>query len=185
MESDKDLIIKYLDGEKRCFDDLRSRYINYIYNFIVRYSGDRVVADDLLQETFLRVWKNLKHFDTNKKFITWALAIARNVVIDWQRKRKNLSFSELNADDEDFSDTLIGDLPSPEELFDQKFLHDKFVQAVEELSNLEQSIILLHLEQELTFAEIADILNKPVNSVKSVYRRAVLKIKDKWPDYLK
>ena len=181
IDSDKDLIIKYLKGEKPCFDELLSRYINYTYHFIIRYSGDKNVADDLLQETFLKVWKNLKRFDTDKKFLTWVLAIARNVVIDWQRKRKSLTFTELDTEESDFSESLMSDLQSPEELFDQNFLHNKFSLAIEELSSLEQSIIFLHLEQEITFAEIAEILNKPVNSVKSIYRRSLLKIKDKWP----
>ncbi len=180
MESDKDIINEYLNGEKENFEILMTRYISHVFNFIVRYSGDRVGADDLVQETFFKIWKNLKRFDINKKFITWALAIARNVVIDSQRKNKAVTFSELDTEEDEFKDSLAGNLPTPEELFDQNFLHGKFVEAVEKLSSLEQSIILLHLEQNLSFIEIAEVLNKPLNTVKSIYRRSLLKIKKDW-----
>jgi len=185
MESDKDIINKYLAGNKDYFEILVNKHLSHVFNFVVRYSGDREGAADLVQETWLRVWRNLKKFDTDKKFITWVFTIAHHVVIDWQRKKKALTFSELDTVESDFKESLAGDLPSPEEIFDQKFLHEKFREVVEALSSLEQSIILLHLEQNLSFIEIAEVLNKPQNTVKSIYRRALLKVKEKWPDGLR
>jgi len=180
MESDKDLIIKYLAGDEQSFETLVNRHIKHTYNFIIRYGGNSAVADDLLQETFLRAWKNLRHFDSEKKFVTWLLTIARNVVMDWHRKRKDVSFSLLDTEETEFSDTLISELPSPEEIFDQKFLKTKFDEEVSKLSPVEQTILLLHLEQELPFIEISEVISKPVNTVKSIYRRSLIKIKKNW-----
>jgi len=183
-ESDQELIERYLNGEEQFFAVLMNRYIKYTYNFIIRYSGDKNSADDLLQETFLKVWKNLRYFDTDKKFSTWILTIARNTVIDWQRKNRAVVFSQLDTPDESFASTLVGDLPSPEDLFDQKFLREKFDEEVAKLSSIEQTILLLHLEEELTFAEISEAIDKPLNTVKSIYRRSLDKIKDLWPQGL-
>jgi RNA polymerase sigma-70 factor (ECF subfamily) len=184
QESDQELIERYLNGEEEFFAVLMNRYIKYTYNFIIRLSGDKNVSDDLLQETFLKVWKNLRHFDTDKKFSTWILAIARNTVIDWQRKNKAITFSQLDTPEESFANTLVGDLPSPEEIFDQKFLREKFDEEVAKLSGVEQTILLLHLEDDLTFAEICEVIDKPLNTVKSLYRRSLEKIKSRWPESL-
>ncbi|MEI6627194.1 MAG: RNA polymerase sigma factor, partial [bacterium] len=181
MLTDQELIKKYFSGEENAFRELTERYLNYTYNFIVRFCGSRDVADDLVQETWLRIWKNLHRFDLNKKFTTWSLAIAKNVVIDWHRKRKEPSFSELETEDNNFTDTIPDNLPRPDELFDQKFLHEQFETAVTKLlSTTEQTILFMHLEQELTFAEIAEILKKPLNTIKSNYRRSLDKIKNNW-----
>ena len=63
MESDKDIINKYLAGNKDYFEILVDKHLSHVFNFVMRYSGDREGAPDLVQETWLRVWRNLKKFD--------------------------------------------------------------------------------------------------------------------------
>src|SRR5688572_32794373 len=73
---DSSLVAAFLDGEKRAFNELVSRYHVRLLNFIYRTIGDRERAEDLVQETFVRVYRHLHRFDQTKKFSTWAYTIA-------------------------------------------------------------------------------------------------------------
>jgi len=95
--SDSELVIAYKDdGQEVAMTTLVNRYVSIVYNLIVRLVGDRREAEDLTQETFMKMWKALSRFDTDKTFKTWIFVIARNTAIDYLRKKKPVLFSRLN-----------------------------------------------------------------------------------------
>jgi len=177
-KTDEQLIEEYFSDTPEAFDELVHRYLKPIYNFLYSMSKDREVADELTQETFLKVWKNLKKFQSDKNFKVWLYAIARNVLIDWFRKKKNINFSQLDISEEVlFEDTLIDLEPLPPEIFERQEIMTELESALETISPNQKLIISLHDREDLTFEEIAEITKKPTNTVKSQYRRGILALR--------
>ena len=163
--------------EPENFEQLMARYLSPVYNFIYRLTGNIEQAADLTQETFVKVWKNFKRFDQTKNFKPWIFAIARNTAIDWLRKHREITFSDLRNQENDggnnFENNIPDELPLPDELFRRAELTSLLQRALAELPINDRTIILLHQTEKLNFAEIAEILNQPMNTVKSRYRRAL------------
>ena len=86
-KKEEQLVRDYLKGDENSLEILIGQYLKPIYSFIYRYVGNASEAEDITQEVFVRVWKNLKKFDQNKKFKTWIFGIAKNASIDWLRKK--------------------------------------------------------------------------------------------------
>ena len=89
-KNDKAIIYEYLKGDQRALEFLVKKYIKPIYSFVYRNVGDVEAAEDITQEVFIRVWKNIRRFDLNKDFKPWIFQIAKNASIDYLRKRKSL-----------------------------------------------------------------------------------------------
>lgn len=180
MESrtDEELIRAYLDGNEKAFEALTGRYIKPIYWFVFRYIQNVGDAEDITQDIFLSVWKNIKKFDTTKKFKTWLFTIAKNASVNWIKKKKALPFSDIIADNElQIEDTIEDAEPLPEELFVRANLKKELETAVAGLNPAYQTTIFLHYKEGLTFQEIADINGESLNTVKSRHLRALVTLK--------
>jgi RNA polymerase sigma-70 factor (ECF subfamily) len=175
-ESDAQLISDYQAGSQEALEILVSRYLKTVYFFIARMVGQGSEADDITQDTFVKVWKNLDKYDPKQNFKTWVLSIAKNTTYDWFRKKKALNFSDLSGEGEEniFEDNLSDLELLPDEIFAQKELASILSGALDKIPLNQRTILVLHLEDELTFEEIAKIVDKPMNTVKSQYRRALL-----------
>ncbi|MCX6789783.1 MAG: sigma-70 family RNA polymerase sigma factor, partial [Candidatus Gribaldobacteria bacterium] len=94
--SDNEIVKRHLKGDEEALEFLVRRYLKPIYSFVCRNVGDADVAEDITQETFVKMWKNLKKFDQQKNFKSWLFTIAKNSSIDFLRKKKvtPLSFAE-------------------------------------------------------------------------------------------
>ena len=154
-------------------------YINPIYNFIFRLCGNTEGADDITQEVFIKVWKNLKKFNPEKNFKTWIFTIARNTTFDRLRKRKNISFSRMDEQESEktFEETIVDIESLPDEIFVNGELAKELENALSKIRPDFREIILLHYTEELTFEEISKIVGKPPNTVKSQHRRALHQIR--------
>jgi RNA polymerase sigma-70 factor, ECF subfamily len=97
--TDSQLINAYLKGKKDALDILINRYLKLVYTFIFRLVGNAADAEDITQEVFVKVWRNLKQFDQQKSFKPWIFRIAKNACVDFWRRRKNIAFSAMNWDD--------------------------------------------------------------------------------------
>lgn len=84
-KDDNQLIIDYLAGNEASFTLLVKRHLKPVYNFAYRLCGDKVAAEDIAQETFLKIWKNIKKYKHSENFKPWLFKIARNTTIDWLR----------------------------------------------------------------------------------------------------
>jgi len=177
--SDEQLVRIYLQGEINALSILVERYLSYIYNFIVKQIGDRKEAEDLVQEVFLRAWKNLKKFDLDKNFKIWIFSIARNACIDYLRRKKIPVFSALEKDDSQtsFEETIIDESESVAEKINQQELAGEMNKYLKQISEANRTVLVLHYNQQLTFQEIADLLGEPLDTVKSRHRRGLLYLK--------
>ncbi len=178
-KSDQQLAVDALRGDERAMTELVDRYLKPVYAFVYRLTGSAEDAQDIAQETFVKVWKNLKKFRPDASFKTWVLAIARNTAIDWLRKKKNPVFSEFTQDDgyNVLTETLADPAPLPDELvarMQEKHLLDGLLGA---LPAGDREILLLHYNDHLTFADIGTMIKRPLNTVKSRHRRALIALR--------
>jgi RNA polymerase sigma-70 factor (ECF subfamily) len=186
-KTDEEIIISYKNGDREAFKSLINRYATPLYNFVIRMTN-RNDAPDIVQEIFIKVWKNIEHFNPLKAgFKTWIFTIARNATIDFLRKKKSLLFSDMPVrrgrekdNDEDinyFTENIPSEDLLPDEalqkLQDKKILND----ILKKLSQSYREVLVLHYQEEMTFEEIGKILDKPLNTVKSQHRRAILELR--------
>lgn len=165
------------DIDDKSFEDMVVEYTPLLFNFLGKIAG-RENASDLTQETFIKIWKNLRKFDPKKASLkTWIYTIARNTAMDFLKKKKAVVFSELSEYENERVENIIEDSPLPDEMFETKENRELLKNLLENLPANYKMIILLYYEEELTFEEIAKIMNKPLNTIKSWKRRAILELK--------
>lgn len=174
QKEDQKLITDYLEGIDESLAELVRRYIKPVYNFVYRFSGNnKEEAEDITQETFFKMWRNLKKYRSGENFKTWLFTIARNTAYDHLRKKKHFVFSDFDKEDASFEDTLSDAEPLADEIFAIAESKELLAQAMSELSPPFREVLILHYDHELTFDEIEKILNEPLNTVKSRHRRAI------------
>jgi len=168
----------YLKGDEESLSVLFRRHLNSAVIFARGLVGD-ADADDAVQETFVKVWRNLKKFDSQKKFKTWLLTIAKNTCLDMLRKKRPTVFSDFENDDGEnaFLEGLADDAPLAPELTDAALSAEKIHRALNALSPKNRIVMEMHYYDEMTLQEIADIMDESVNTVKSRYRRALSTLK--------
>jgi RNA polymerase sigma-70 factor (ECF subfamily) len=137
-------------------------------------------AEDLTQETFVKVWRNLDKFDQTRSFRNWLLTIAQNTSLDYLKKKKSVPFSQFETEngDNQLIDGLADKTPLVSQVLENRDKIDWLVGSLPELSEKSRQIINLHHDKELTFREIAEQLDEPINTVKSRYRRALIDLKN-------
>ncbi len=185
-ETDEEIIRLYKSGEKEVFKVLIDRYATHLYNFTARL-GNKNDAPDIVQEVFIKVWKNIRRFDPKKaSFKTWIFTIAKNSATDFLRKKRNVLFSDLEGEREVDSISFAENIQSEEVPVDEalqkvqdKMADKEFLDTIlEKLPADYRAVLLLYYQEEMTFDDIGKVLNKPLNTVKSQHRRAILKIKE-------
>ncbi|MFZ1987564.1 MAG: sigma-70 family RNA polymerase sigma factor [Minisyncoccia bacterium] len=183
MESDTTLIRRAKEDDTAAFETLVSRYVPSVFNFSARFSGNTILAEDITQETFIKVWKNLRRFDEDRPFKPWVFQIARNTATDMLRKKEPLSFSQLMSrskkeDADTFEETIADEEALPDELFERKEIQAEVLSALQKLSQRDRAVLLLRYEEALSFDDIALTMNAPMNTVKSWHRRALARLKE-------
>ncbi|MCX6752509.1 MAG: sigma-70 family RNA polymerase sigma factor [Candidatus Nomurabacteria bacterium] len=179
--TDEEIIVLCQNGDDEAFKNLIDRYASLLFNFVARLTN-RNDAPDIVQEVFIKAWKNMKRFDERKaSFKTWIFAIGRNTAIDFLRKKKSVLFSEIENKNSDDNDSFAENIPDEQilpdialqKLQDQELLND----ILKKLSLEENEVLVLHYQEEMTFEEIGKILDKSLNTVKSKHRRALIKLR--------
>ncbi len=183
-QTDEEIILSYKNGNKEALKELIDKYYSPIYNFTARLTT-RSEAPDIVQDVFVKTWKNIDNFSPEKaSFKTWLFTVAKNTVTDFLRKKKSITFSDMekiaNQNKEDDS-SFAENIPSAEILPDQymqKLDDSKLLNEMLEKLNLEyREVLILHYQEEMTFDEIGKVLNKPLNTVKSQHRRAIIELR--------
>ena len=175
--TDSQLITLYSEGNHKAFDGLINRHSQAVYRFTFKLLGNPDEAHDVTQETFIKAWKNIKKFDQEKDFRIWVFSIARNCSIDKLRKKKSVNFSSLDDEESEFDANIPDDQLLPHEIFEQNEKIELVRKALEAIPFNQKTAILLHHGEEMTFEEISEVVGKPMNTVKSHYRRALVSLK--------
>jgi RNA polymerase sigma-70 factor (ECF subfamily) len=174
---DAALVAAYLAGTRLAFQELAERYHTRLLNFIYRTIGDRDRAEDLVQETFVRVYRHLHRFDPTKKFSTWIYTIASNLAKNELRNRSRnpmILFQAIKKNwDADHRPLQWEDSTySPDDLFRKRQLREQVEKAVTELPEHHRVVFVLREMDGKTYEEISDITGVTLGTVKSRLNRA-------------
>ena len=175
--TDEELIKKFQDGDLYAYDLIVRRYKDQLLNFAYRFLGNLEESEDVVQETFLRLYKNRNAYKQIAKFSTWIYTIAGNLAKTELRKRKRrklVSISELGFEEKEYE---IQDLKADTERRTDSILKEKIISnAIENLPFRFKQVIILRDIQELSYEDISSILRIPLGTVKSRVNRARLKL---------
>jgi RNA polymerase sigma-70 factor (ECF subfamily) len=174
---DSGVVAQFLAGEKRAFNELVERYQTRLLNFVYRTTGDRERAEDLVQETFIRVYRHLHRFDQTKKFSTWVYTIASNLAKNELRNRSRnplVLFQSIKKswDSDDRPLEWEDNTYRPDDLFRKRHLRSMVENAVSELPDHHRTVFILREMEGKTYEEIADITKCNLGTVKSRLNRA-------------
>jgi len=161
-------------GDREAFAELVEIYKDKIFQLAYRMTGSRQEAEDIAQETFLRVFANLHVYDESYKFSTWIYRIATNLCIDRKRKKRpDFSLDEQvdGAEGLDWYSRLSAKDMTPEESVMTRELQDTVQGALLQLSPKYRSIMILRYIEDLTLQEISAVLELPITTIKTRIHR--------------
>ena len=172
------LIKRYLEGEEDVLPLLVNRYLKAIYNFVYRYVGNQMDAEDLTQEIFVKMWVSLKKFDLRYDFRSFLFTVAKNHCFDWLRKKKVRSGKELSIEENmDLVEMVKDTLPLPSDEFDQTIIATILSGALDQLTEPYRLVLSLYYHNQFSLSQIGEMLHEPLNTVKSRYRRGILQLR--------
>lgn len=182
--SDEQLVTAYLErGDQHAFRQLVERHQERIFGYLLGMVRDRATADDLFQETFLRVI-NAMHdrrgsYARQGRWLAWAMRIARNAALDHLRSRKK--WQDVDAGDEadgtSYWDRLPHDGEAADEALHRGEQEDWLAACIDELPPEQREVVLLRQETELTFREIADLTGVSINTALGRMRYALINLR--------
>jgi RNA polymerase sigma-70 factor (ECF subfamily) len=177
--TDQDLIALARSGSETAYRELLDRYQRPVFSLVYRMVRDRERAEDLSQETFIKVFNHLDRYNPSYKFSSWIFKIASNLAIDSLRKKEIKTVSldgSRHAETADQAEstriTVESKDESPEERLEAKELGQEIEQAIGELRSEYRTAILLRHVEGRPYEEIAEIMGIPLGTVKTYIHRA-------------
>jgi RNA polymerase sigma-70 factor (ECF subfamily) len=161
-------------GDQGGFEELVRRYMKPIFNFAYRMTASYTEADDITQDVFLQVYRSLPTARLDLPFRPWLYVIARNKCLDFLKRRRALDFSALEDPEtaESPIDAVADPDPLPEAVLEHTDLQRILREAIVRLPERYRTVVALRYAGELSFAEIAQTLGLPENTVKTHFQRA-------------
>ena len=183
---DEELILQFQQGNENAYIELVNRYKNKLINFTFNYLGDRDLAEDIVQETMLKLYEKRHYYKAIAKFSTWIYTIARNQANTELRKRKrrNISFlSQMTKNGKDFdldskSPDLINELQNT-------YLAKRINKAIQLLPEHFREVIVLRDIQGLSYEDIGLVMDAPLGTIKSRINRARIQLQAELHDLKK
>ena len=178
--TDEELALSYVNGDNRAFDELLLRNQSKIFSYILFVVRDRDTADDVFQETFVKVVVKLQQgkYVPSGKFSAWVLRIAHNVIMDLYRGQKSQKIIDA-VDDNDLSniagsDMIIGNV-------ENQFVNTQVLSDVRKMMNLlpttQREVVYMRYFQQMSFKEIADTTNVSINTSLGRMRYAIINLR--------
>ncbi len=175
--SDEELLAAFQQGDPGAFERLLSRHRGPLFTFLVRMTGDREKAEDLAQETFLRLVKSAAAWEQRARFQTWLYTIARNLCVDQSRRDKFRRADSLDADgpndEPPLVDSVVAEGPGPDRGAESARLRPLLQAALLSLPVEQREVFVLREQAGVPFKEIAVVVGVNENTVKSRMRYAL------------
>ena len=179
--SDEELALSYVEGNNRAFDLLLSRNQSKLFSYILYVVRDRDTAEDIFQETFVKVITKLQEgrYTTSGKFSAWIMRIAHNAIMDWYREQKADRVIEANEEND------LSNLGSNDDLLEanieMEFVNAQVLTEVKQLMNLlpapQREVVFMRYFQQLSFKEIAEATDVSINTALGRMRYALLNMR--------
>jgi len=182
-ETDEQLVRKSQEDNERAFGELVSRYESKVYSLALKMVRNPEDAEDVLQDTFLRAYRGIKSFKGNSTFSTWIYRITANSALMRLRKRQLPTVSIDDADEREAPINIADWAPGPVEQILNQETQAAMTEAIEALPPEFRQVFVLRDIEELSNAEVAEILDLSVAAVKSRLHRARLKVRNRLATY--
>lgn len=178
--TNEELALSYINGDNKAFDLLLSRNQEQLFSYIFFIVKDRALADDLFQETFIKVITKLNEgkYCTNGRFGAWLITVAHNTIMDFYRSSKNYKYLN-NIDTNEFDNAVsisLMDSCIENHYVNQQVLKD-VKRMVDMLPTLQREVVFMRFFQQLSFKEIAEITNVSINTALGRMRYAILNLR--------
>jgi RNA polymerase sigma factor (sigma-70 family) len=177
--SDYELIMRFIKGEQSCFEQLIHRHKNKVFAYINLYIRDEALAEDIFQDTFLKVFQSVKagKYSDNGKFISWVMRIAHNLIIDHFRRIKQMNtISNDNYESDIFNSKRFAE-DSIEDSIIKKQIHQDIRKMISNLPDDQKEVVILRHYAGLSFKEIADITDVSINTALGRMRYALINLR--------
>ena len=181
--TDEQLIARFQSGDERAYIELVNRYRDRLINFVYPFLGDFEQAEDVVQETMLKLYEKKHYYREIAKFSTWIYTIARNLAnteLRKKKRRKTTYISRMTKDDRQY------DIPAVQADLNQnlqnEFIRERIHAAIKELPEHFKTVIILRDIQELSYDDISNIVGVPLGTVKSRINRARLQLQAELQD---
>ena len=178
--TDEQLALSYIDGNNRAFDLLLSRTKSKLFTYIMFVVRDHDFADDIFQETFVKVITKLQQrkYTNSGKFSAWLMRIAHNVIMDWYREQRAERIVEP-TEGNDLSNLSGNDLLDTN--VENQFVNDQVMKDVRKMMNMlpptQREVVFMRFYQEMSFKEIADATGVSINTSLGRMRYAILNLR--------
>lgn len=177
--TDKELVRKYLDGNHASLEVLIQRHQNRIFAYILMVVKDKELADDIFQDTFIKVINTLRSgkYKEEGKFLQWAMRIAHNLMIDHFRKSKRIPVMDNKYDDFDIFDTIeMKELSVEEKIIKQQIISD-VRDLIEFLPDEQKEVLKMRHYADMSFKDIADQTEVSINTSLGRMRYALINMR--------
>ena len=177
--SDSSLINQFIFGNSQSFSILVDRYQKRVYGFIFSKVKDAELADDVFQDTFVKVIKNLRlgKYKDEGRFLSWVMRIAHNIIMDHFRKINRLPKHESKHEDLNVLDLLIEQSNSIEDLMIETQIHADLSILINELPQTQKEVLCMRLFQEMSFKDIGEQTGVSINTALGRMRYAILNLR--------
>ena len=176
--SDEKLILRFQEGDINAYNELVKRYKDRLLNFVFRYFNNVEQAEDVVQDTLIKLYTNASYYKNVAKFSTWIFTIAKNNALTELRKNKRKKTDSLWTDDGKFID-----ISSKEESLESKVQNeiaiDQLNKFLDEIPENFRIAVVLRDFQELSYEEISKILEIPIGTIKSRINRGRIQLAEK------
>jgi RNA polymerase sigma-70 factor, ECF subfamily len=177
--TDEELIARFQEGDVYAYELLVRRYKEPLLNFVYRFIGDVNEAEDIVQDTFYRVYRNKHYYKEVAKFSTWIYTIASNLAKTELRRRKRKKFFSLSRESPAEKEVELPDPDRDPEAETHSVLTEKIIQrAIGKLPQKFRQVIVLRDIQGFSYEEISSIIKVPLGTVKSRVNRARLRLQE-------
>lgn len=176
--SDNELVSAFIENDKQAFGVLLSRHQNKIFNYILSLVKDKALADDLFQDTNIKIINTLREgkYRNEGKYIQWAMRIAHNLVIDYFRKNQRFPTIKTN-EDFDIFDVLDSREESIEHKLIKNQIHDDVRKLIRQLPEEQRKVLVLRHYSNMSFKEIADKTGVSINTALGRMRYALINMR--------
>ena len=176
--SDRELVSLYINGNDQAFEVLLKRHKNQVYTKILTLVRDREVADDLFQDTFIKVIHTLKEgrYNEEGKFLPWVMRIAHNLAIDYFRKGKKMPMVRSDDDNDVFSTISNDDLHIEDQLIRNQTLSD-VKKLIRYLPEEQRTVVMMRHYYGMSFKEIAETCDISINTALGRMRYALINLR--------
>ncbi|MSP69054.1 MAG: sigma-70 family RNA polymerase sigma factor [Bacteroidetes bacterium] len=175
---DQELVSLYIQGNESCLEDLITRHKKRVFSYIMMIVRDRHLAEDVFQDTFIKVIQTLKRgtYNDEGKFLPWVLRIAHNLIIDHFRRVKRMPVVN-GGDDFDIFSILTLSQTNAEDKLTKRQIRSDVRKAIENLPIEQREVLIMRYYIDMSFKEIADTTNCSINTALGRMRYALINLK--------